>query len=82
MTTFTIHIPDDKAEFVKKLLQELNIKIEHDEDPVSYVPNEETVRAKNELKGLAKVKYLRAQMNYLQVSSSYKTRLAPYMEGR
>lgn len=50
MTILTIHIPDDKTEFVKKLLQELNIKIEHDEETSNSTPNVKTVQAMKELK--------------------------------
>lgn len=28
MTTLTVHIPDSKADFIKKLLKELDVKVE------------------------------------------------------
>jgi hypothetical protein len=52
MTTLTIHIPDSKADFIKKLLKELDVKIESVESVESAktkkenrVPNKETIKA-------------------------------------
>ncbi|MGV3547717.1 MAG: hypothetical protein ACO1N4_11680 [Pedobacter sp.] len=55
MTTLTIHIPDSKADFIKKLLKELDVKIESVESVESVesaktkkenrVPNKETIKA-------------------------------------
>ena len=46
MTTLTIHIPDSKADFIKKLLKELDIKVESVETKKeSRVPNKETIKA-------------------------------------
>ncbi len=57
MTTLTIHIPDSKADFIKKLLKELDVKIESVESVESAktkkenrVPNKETIKAMKELK--------------------------------
>lgn len=54
MTTLTIHIPDSKADFIKKLLKELDVKVESVESvetkKESRVPNKETIKAMKELK--------------------------------
>lgn len=57
MTTLTIHIPDSKADFIKKLLKELDVKVESVESVESaktkkenLVPNKDTIKAMKELK--------------------------------
>jgi len=48
MTTLTIHIPDSKADFIKQLLKELDVKIETKKE--GRTPNAETIKAMRELK--------------------------------
>lgn len=43
MTTLTIHIPESKTDLVKKLLKELDVKIEK-------TPNKDTIKAIEEAK--------------------------------
>lgn len=43
MTTLTIHIPDSKADFIKQLLKELDVKIETTKE--EHTPNAETIKA-------------------------------------
>lgn len=52
MTTLTIHIPDSKADFIKKLLKELDVKVETQKatKKVERTPNAETIKAMEELK--------------------------------
>lgn len=47
MITLTIHIPDSKADFIKKLLKELDVKVETKEDSekANRTPNAETIKA-------------------------------------
>ena len=55
MTTLTIHIPDEKADLIKRLLEELDVKIEKSADTHTYcesdhTPNTETIKAIEELR--------------------------------
>jgi hypothetical protein len=47
MTTLTIHVPDSKADFIKKLLKELDVKVEikKESKEVERKPNAETIKA-------------------------------------
>ncbi|MNK64933.1 hypothetical protein D3C87_842180 [compost metagenome] len=52
MTTLTIHVPDSKADFIKQLLKELDVKIEIKKanKKTNRTPNAETIKAMKELK--------------------------------
>ncbi len=47
MTTLTIHIPDNKADFIKQLLKELDVKVETKKvnKKANLTPNAETIKA-------------------------------------
>lgn len=54
MQKLTIHIPDDKASFIRHLLKELDVTIEHVPSTkskiASHIPNSETSKAIAEAK--------------------------------
>lgn len=51
MTTLTIHVPNKKASLIKRLLKELDVIIETEEDcDLKHTPNNATIKAMNELK--------------------------------
>jgi len=47
MTTLTIHVPDSKADFIKRLLKELDVKVETKKEnkKTGHSPNAETIMA-------------------------------------
>lgn len=52
MTTLTIHVPDSKADFIKKLLKELDVKVEVKKETkkTDRTPNAETIKAIEDVK--------------------------------